>query len=137
MNKYLMVLTISLLVTGCDNAKEITDKAMMQVYSNGEIQSPAIAIYPGWQIDDNGKMGVVNGYSECPRSSFGNNSESGCVIIYPKDESVSVFITTSEHTKKENWTVERKGVFPNDALYLKRPDNTYVIPWKKPQLIKP
>ncbi|WP_162302950.1 hypothetical protein [Buttiauxella sp. 3AFRM03] len=103
---------------------------MMQVYKYGNIQQPVIVISPGWQMNDHGKPGTLHGDSECPEDM---HFQPGCTIIHPKDKTVSVSISTPEATKKEIWTVEQKGKYPGEIIYLKRPDNTYVTSWEKKQ----
>lgn len=128
MIKYMPLIVASLIVTGCDEATDMTKDAMMQVYSDGNIQQPVIVIHPGWQMNDHGKPGALHGDSECPENM---QPQSGCIIIHPTDNTVSVTVSTPEATKSEIWTVEHKGTFPDDIIRLKRPDNSYVAAWGK------
>lgn len=123
-------LTTVLLLTGCDQAHNVADSYVKLVNLSGVFPPPSIAISPGWKINDHGTLAEVYGLNLCP-TSFGDVSLSGCVIIGHEEKSVTVFIIKLKSgvtdKSKELWTVERKG---NLIFELKRPDGSFVIPWK-------
>lgn len=131
MKQILYVVTVALLVSGCDQVKGAIDNVMKD-YG----QEPAIAISPGYEINNHGHKSKVYGFSECPQSVLGSLiRETGCIIVNPDDQAVSVFIGDGEvpHQTATNeiWIVERHGEFPNNSIRFKRPDNSYVVPFEK------
>lgn len=136
MKNVLFSLATVLLLTGCEQAENLANSyvKLVLVNLNYDFSPPSIAISPGWKINDHGTLAEVYGLNRCP-TSFGDDSISGCVIIGPEEKIATVFIIQLKPGVKDKtrevWTVERKGEFPNFILNLKRPDGSYVIPWKE------
>ncbi|EGE2353451.1 hypothetical protein DL738_11400 [Escherichia coli] len=121
------IVIFSVGLTGCDLANGAAESGVFQKYTNGSFGEPAIVISPGWRMDDHGREASIFGGSYCPDANGNNTREKGCVIIGNNSVSVSVIVVdaTKQSRRQETWTIERK----KDRTMVKRPDNSYVIPW--------
>ncbi|EIZ1085995.1 hypothetical protein MPI44_004543 [Klebsiella oxytoca] len=132
-NVFFSLATVFLL-TGCDQAHSVADSYVKLVNLNDAFSPPSLAISPGWKINDHGTFAEVYGLNRCP-TSFGIVSQSGCVIIGQEEKNVTVFLIKHKagvkEKTKELWTIERKGQYPKLVFKIKRPDGSFVIPWKE------
>ncbi|EGU3395836.1 hypothetical protein H3J60_004564 [Salmonella enterica] len=109
-----------LLLAGCDQA----ESSMKTLSESGSTPTPVIS--PGYQIDDHGKAAFVYGQSACPDASGNPTGEQGCIIVDKQASSVQVDVAaSSQAVRRETWTIERS----DSSIRLKRPDNSYVVPW--------
>ena len=129
-----VVIAATLVLTGCDQASETISKSIYQVSASGISPSAYIVISPGFRINDHGDLGMVYGYSRCPEHLNSTTKESGCTIIHSQDTTVPVIVgygnAPHARTTKELWSIERQGEFPKETVRLKRPDNSYVMPFE-------
>ncbi|PXW50349.1 hypothetical protein DFO55_12420 [Grimontella sp. AG753] len=133
MKKIALVIAASLVISGCDESLELIENSVYKVLSTGVNQSPYIVLQPGFRIKDHGKAATVFGYDNCPKTDFSYTRESGCVIINSLDKTVSVLVsnesTSISKPRQELWTVDRQGDQRGEIVRLKRPDNSFVIPF--------
>ncbi|EBY5753487.1 hypothetical protein EKL85_21520 [Salmonella enterica subsp. enterica serovar Give] len=122
----------SLLLTGCDQAKDLFNNEMNKMQDERHFAKPVIVFAPGWQMNDHGKKAAVYGQSNCPDVNGHPTTEEGCIIIDRQTTTVAVSVTdlSSRPVRTEIWTIERKGDSPENSVHLKRPDNSYVLPWR-------
>ncbi|MGK3116021.1 hypothetical protein [Candidatus Pantoea formicae] len=117
-------LIASVLLAGCDQA----ESGMKALSESGSAPTPVIS--PGYQIDDHGKPAFVYGQSACPDASGNPTGEQGCIIVDKQASTLQVDVeASSQAVRRETWTIERSGTPPDNSIRLKRPDNSYVVPW--------
>lgn len=120
----LLLMAVSLFISGCDQDSESLMPATKYIFKIGS-REPIILLTPGYKIYDHGKPLTIFGSSQCQNSLDGQGT-GGCIAIKPTDSTISVNVGN----QWEIWSVERQGEIPNKKIMLKRPDGTYVFPWR-------
>jgi len=123
------------LLAGCDSA-------IHQAAELAAVNEPTLVIGPSYQINVDGRVGLVQGFDTCPRSDpvmvklFGPAPTDGmttCVVLSKDRTTVPVLIALSTGTVREDWDIVRdtrklKDGHTYTRTSLRRPDGSWVIP---------